>query len=662
LKPFRQGSPLTTVFQVELLLILSMAAALLVCGLLSSDAPGEEQGDNRRRSLLRNYRILKGFLADPPASTHQPKIIRDMEALESARRLLDEKRYQEIPQILRSLDSEYRYIQLEKRKIYLEYLYGQKKYHTFLQDYKQDPLPDPGWQRMYIHSLVRTRKNRRAFLLFKELFPSQHLRHFQNILSPQQLRLFLEKLSFEEWLNKFLYLTARGQFSELFREQKYSPFKQLNDLFNGEYNYRRRRYSRAQYWLNRVSAPELENHKKKILIKIKIRQDDYEGILGQIDALKHDTAVYPQLLLDSGGLMTVKGEYDLALELFSRYIALSRTEDDSHWRVLWISAWAHYRQHRRGRALQYFKQGTASPIPAYRRASQYWWSRIKNTPSPDLRQTPFSYYFTRSMPTDSAPPRLLLDSRFLRPFTQLIEGRQSPLFREIVRDLTSLLQAGFSQEALSFIRGVQAELQLTQGDQNMLKIIESILYLKQGKLQQAFITFRKHFPHYPEIVLPRFLRALYLPLKYESLVRQHARKNRIDPHLILALIREESYFRPDAVSRARALGLMQLLLGTARRLARPDNMRLNRQDLFKPELNVRLGCQYLKQLLDRYNGKVYLALAAYNAGEHRVDRWLREFGPVPDDQFIEMIPFTETRAYVKTILRNHFYYRHYYPQ
>ncbi len=639
-----------------------MAAAFLVCGLFSTDDPGEEKGDNRRRSLLRNYRILNGFLTDPPTRADQPKIIRDMKALESARKLLDEKRYQEIPKILPNLDGDYRYLQSEKRKIYLEYLYGQKRYNTFLQDYKQNPLPDPRWRRMYLHSLVGTRKNRRAFLLFKELFPSQHLRHFQNILSPQQLRLFLGKLSSQEWFNKFLYLTARGQFSELFREQKYSPFQQINHLFNGEYNYRRRRYSRAQYWLNKVTAPELANHKREIQIKIRIRQDDYEDILDQIEALKDDTAVYPQLLLDSGGLMTVKGEYNLALELFSRYIALSRTDDHSHWRVLWISAWAHYRQHHEERALQYFKQGTDSPIPSYRLANRYWWSRIKNIPSPNLRETPFSYYFSMSMPTHNIPPHLLLNSRILRPFTQLIDGRQSPLFRKISRDLTSLLQAGFSQESLSFIREVQAEPQLTQSDQNMLKIIESILYLKQGKLQQAFIAFRKNFPHYPEIVLPRFLRALYLPLKYESLVRYHAQKNQIDPHLILALIREESYFRPDAVSPARALGLMQLLLGTARRLARPDNIRLNRRDLFKPELNVRLGCQYLKQLLDRYNGKTYLALAAYNAGEHRADRWLREFGPVPDDQFIEMIPFTETRSYVKTILRNHFYYRHYYPQ
>jgi soluble lytic murein transglycosylase len=105
---------------------------------------------------------------------------------------------------------------------------------------------------------------------------------------------------------------------------------------------------------------------------------------------------------------------------------------------------------------------------------------------------------------------------------------------------------------------------------------------------------------------------------------------------------------------------MQLLYGTAREVAARQGMRIKRWDLYNPPINIRLGTDYLKRLLDKYDGKLHLALAAYNAGAHRVDAWLNSFGEVPDDEFIELIPFTETRSYVKNILRNYYYYRFYY--
>ena len=90
--------------------------------------------------------------------------------------------------------------------------------------------------------------------------------------------------------------------------------------------------------------------------------------------------------------------------------------------------------------------------------------------------------------------------------------------------------------------------------------------------------------------------------------------------------------------------------------------RITPQDLYRPETNIALGCRYLKNLLDRYNKQTHLALAAYNAGPERVDQWLALLGKIPPEEFIEMIPFSETRLYVKNILRNMYFYRHYYPE
>ena len=114
-------------------------------------------------------------------------------------------------------------------------------------------------------------------------------------------------------------------------------------------------------------------------------------------------------------------------------------------------------------------------------------------------------------------------------------------------------------------------------------------------------------------------------------ILRHARQHRVDPALVRAVIKAESDFDPTAVSRAGAMGLMQLMPHTA--------LRLNVRDPYNPEENVRGGAQYLRYLLDRFHGNVPLALAAYNAGETRVERYRN------------LPPIEETRHYVSKVLR-----------
>jgi soluble lytic murein transglycosylase len=148
------------------------------------------------------------------------------------------------------------------------------------------------------------------------------------------------------------------------------------------------------------------------------------------------------------------------------------------------------------------------------------------------------------------------------------------------------------------------------------------------------------------------------PLAYWETVKKLAQERGLDPHLVVGLIRQESLFDPNAVSRASALGLMQLLQSTAAQVAR--RLRLqppDRERLFDPGLNVALGTQYLKDLLQRYSNNLVKAIAAYNAGENAVARWEKQIGPVEEDEFIERISYAETRLYVKLVLRNLRIYR-----
>ena len=136
-----------------------------------------------------------------------------------------------------------------------------------------------------------------------------------------------------------------------------------------------------------------------------------------------------------------------------------------------------------------------------------------------------------------------------------------------------------------------------------------------------------------------FQRARY-PLKYEQIVRGHARNYQLDPALLAAVIYQESKFRPDAKSESGAIGLMQLQPETAKGIAiRTGGSRFQTSDLYVPEINVRYGSWYLRHLLDKYDDEK-TALAAYNAGQRNVDEWRAEG---------KGIQFSETRAYVDRV-------------
>jgi soluble lytic murein transglycosylase len=152
-----------------------------------------------------------------------------------------------------------------------------------------------------------------------------------------------------------------------------------------------------------------------------------------------------------------------------------------------------------------------------------------------------------------------------------------------------------------------------------------------------------------------------LPLRHDDIIRQQAADKNVDAALIAAVIYTESHFR-DQTSVAGAKGLMQLMPDTADYIARKSGgTRFERADLATPQINIAYGTWYLRYLLKKYRGNTILTLAAYNAGEGKVDEWWREAAD-RGEKFVvaKHIPFPETREYVKKVLSARNAYRHEY--
>lgn len=161
--------------------------------------------------------------------------------------------------------------------------------------------------------------------------------------------------------------------------------------------------------------------------------------------------------------------------------------------------------------------------------------------------------------------------------------------------------------------------------------------------------------------VPRYWEFLY-PLGYWELVQEQSARYALNPYLVVALIREESAFSERVVSSSGAVGLMQLLPTTANGMVNNTGRPAEPVKLDLPSTNIALGTRYLAMIIGEFHGNWARALAAYNAGPNQVRRWLGRMGDRVDDEFIEEIPFAETRAYVKRVLGSYYRYRTQYSE
>jgi len=231
------------------------------------------------------------------------------------------------------------------------------------------------------------------------------------------------------------------------------------------------------------------------------------------------------------------------------------------------------------------------------------------------------------------------------------------------RNMPNELRLGYELTALSDFADAKLEIDKNRNRKNQqyADALMADLYHASGNMLDTLKTLRLAFPELATVeqdsVPPYFLK-MYYPLKYEEWIRKYSDANDVDRYTIMGLIHQESYFNPKAKSYVGATGLMQLMPATGRELAGRFHISPR---LDNPETNIRLGTAHFKMLVNLFNGSNELAIASYNAGQGRVLQWRRAAPGKPMDEFIEAIPFRETRTYVKHVVMLASTYKRMYP-
>lgn len=323
-------------------------------------------------------------------------------------------------------------------------------------------------------------------------------------------------------------------------------------------------------------------------------------------------------------------------------------------RAAWKAGWWAYREKNFRETIRVFERAAATfPRSDYRPSWLYWSGRAYDQVG-DARAATDRYRLTATDYLNTYYGRLawrLLEQHNEATVTPGVQRAlvTPPPPPPTVARIADLIDAGLYRPALN-------ELQYAQkvwGDSPRLQATIALVHNKMGNLRLGINAMRRAYPQFMAAggeALPVEILRIIFPLDHWPLLKGNAEAHGLDPYLLAALAAQESTFDPQIRSSANAIGLLQVLPSTGRRYARKVGMRgFTERSLENPEINARLGTQYFADLVERFGGHHY-ALASYNAGEHRVVRWNDEAPGLPQDEWIDNIPFPETQNYVKRIL------------
>ena len=431
-------------------------------------------------------------------------------------------------------------------------------------------------------------------------------------------------------------MTARLQFKKgqaLFKSRHYKDAELLFSTLSKTNSKKEVAAADIQFWLARTLA---RNGK----------DDQAVSAYLQLAETWPKSAFADDALLAAAQIRKSQKKSAEALELLQRSLFLY-PESSQKKNVLWEMAWERYQTRDFKAAVDFFEK--AAKFEELRDKALYWRGKsqlaagdtegAKETFARLITDYPLGYYalIYRQEAGIAAgetivPPRNLADSL--------------PVPAGFDR-IKALIALGFHEEASKELSG-----------QKNPKTSHAVarLYLEMDNYNAALKLFSNENPRRLDKDSALFWGINY-PLAFSDHVMKNAGDNNLPASLVYAIIRAESTYSPTALSPVGAVGLMQLMPATAAAVARG---KVDRSSLTIPELNIRYGAKHLKDLLVYHNNNLVLVIAAYNAGSGNVGKWEKRLGNMPREEFIENIPFAETKEYVKKVLTGMELYQRFY--
>ena len=388
--------------------------------------------------------------------------------------------------------------------------------------------------------------------------------------------------------------------------------------------------------------------------------------LDHLSQVQPPSASYAFALNTVGSFYVRRGDWNTAARYYSTLAAVFPEAEETS-EATWRLAWSYYLDRQADKARRAFTDHiTRYPDSPHLPASLYWLGRLAEDSGRSseakvyfsLLQRRFvhTYYAARaaermakfpSVPT-SGSTSLAATIPLPKPVPAELCGSEP--HNGALRPFLALKQLNLTDLAKSYLHDVLAQ----QPSEPRALLALSRLEAEAKDYASAIFATRRLVPDYPEYDFPQLPRetwGLLFPRVFWNLVSRQARANRVDSNLVLGVIRQESAFNPRATSTANARGLMQVLPSTAGGRSQRSRLIAERQ-LYSPDYNIRVGCRYLAELIHMFHGNVEEAVAAYNAGDTRVREWLQGRSFSEPAEFVESIPFRDTRAYVEAVMRD----------
>lgn len=435
------------------------------------------------------------------------------------------------------------------------------------------------------------------------------------------------------------------------------------------------------------TADENGARRLDLLLELARDRNDTDGlkqILAEMESRFPRSPWLADALFSAGNMYMLKRDYPTAIEYYGDLAARFPTDKNAaaaHWRSGWLS----YRLGLYPAAEQIFdEQIRLYPGATETVSALYWRGRLYETEDHNPAMAAASYrtivrayqhFFYAQMArlrlaalsipasTDRLPGTSALGNTQAASQAQLDRIQPLPephLVDSFPEDSPHLAKARLLANA-GLTEYIAQEIKADPNSSSWGALAEGQIYSSYGQTYRAVRALKRAIPTAASLSIqsvPLAYWRILFPEPWWNTIETESAKNNLDPYLVASLIRQESEFDPTAVSNKSAYGLMQLLPSVGKSMARQEGVaHFQTFQLLDPNMNIRLGTRYFRQMLDKFGGVPEYALAAYNAGDSRVTDW-QAGGPYSGlDEFVESIPFTETREYVEAILRNQETYR-----